>query len=165
MKIRSAAPSDLDSIVEVFRACWNISYQDLLPSTVREDMTIEAAKNMWSGAVQPHPDRSTLIAEIEGKVVGIARFGIDPENDNSGHLFSLYIHPRYSGQGIGRALLQETIKQVREKGFTSQSLWVFKDNENAKKLYLSESFTPSGEIRTDPRWQIPEMKMVLNLEL
>ena len=162
MKIRSATPSDLDAIVEVFRACWSISYKDLLPLKVQQDMTLDVARHMWSAAVQPHADRSTLLTEFDDKVVGIARIGIDPDNANLGHLFSLYVHPDSSGKGFGRKLLLEAMRHIGQKGFTSQSLWVFKDNRTAKNLYLSEGFILTGEERIDPRWQIPETKMVLN---
>ena len=161
VKIRSATPSDLDSIVEVFRSCWNISYSGLLPQKVQEEMTIAAAKDMWSAAVNPHHNRTTILADTNKKVAGMARFGIDPDNEELGHLFSLYVHPESSGQGIGRALLLESIKRLNNDGFVSLSLWVFRDNDIAKKLYSSEGFSPNGEVRIDPRWQIPEMKMVL----
>lgn len=127
-------------------------------------MTVDAARKMWSAAVQPHADRSTLLAELDEKVVGIARFGTDPDNANLGHLFSLYVHPESSGKGIGRKLLVEALHNIQQKGFASESLWVFKDNETAKNLYLSQGFTFTGEERIDPRWQIPEIKMVLNSE-
>ena len=161
MKIRTATPRDLDAIVEVFRACWNLSYAELLPNEVRADMTQERAREMWSAAVTSHPDRTTLVVELEGSVVAIARIGIDPNDGKSGHLFSLYVHPGNSGQGIGRALLIEAMKRLSEQGFARRTLWVFRDNAIAQKLYSSFGFIPSGAEKTDPRWKIPEIEMEL----
>lgn len=161
VNIRNATPLDLDAIVEVFRACWNISYSDLLPEDVRADMTPEKAREMWGAAVTPHPDRTTLLVELESKVVAIARIGIDPNDGESGHLFSLYVHPSHSGRGIGRTLLLEAMKQLTEQGFQRRTLWVFKNNLNAQKLYSSLGFTPTGAEKTDPRWKIPEIELEL----
>ena len=162
MKIRTTSPSDLDAIVEVFRACWTLSYADLLPLQVREEMSEDKARDMWRGAVEPHADRSTLLADIDGKVVGVARIGSDPNDQTRGHLFSLYVHPDFAGRGIGRALLTEAMSQLHDRGFALRTLWVFKDNESAQGLYKSFGFMPTGEEKTDPRWQIPEIEMILN---
>ena len=161
VKIRTATPRDLDAIVDVFRGCWNISYSELLPHDVREGMTSEKAREMWGASVTPHPDRTTLVVEIADSVVAVARIGIDPNDGMSGHLFSLYVHPNSSGKGIGRALLLEAMKQLAEQGFIRRTLWVFRDNAAAKNLYISIGFIPSGEEKTDPRWKIPEIEMVL----
>ncbi|MEY3736763.1 MAG: hypothetical protein RLZZ251_479 [Actinomycetota bacterium] len=161
MKIRTATPRDLDAIVEVFRACWNLSYAELLPNEVRADMTQEKAREMWGAAVTSHPDRTSLVVELEDLVVAIARIGIDPNDGKSGHLFSLYVHPGSSGQGIGRALLNEAMKRLSEQGVTRRTLWVFRDNAIAQKLYSSFGFIPSGAEKTDPRWKIPEIEMEL----
>ena len=165
MKIRTTTPRDLDAIVEVFLACWNISYEDLLPQSVRAEMSVEIAKNMWQGAVEPHPQRTTLVAEFQGAVVGVARIGIDPNDGVSGHLFSLYVHPDFSGRGIGRTLLIEAMTQLRTQGFSRRTLWVFRDNVHAQKLYTSIGFIPTNTEKIDPRWQIPEIEMALTSEL
>ena len=161
MKIRTAAPLDLDAIVEVFRACWSISYSELLPDDVRAEMTSEKAREMWGAAVTPHPDRTTLLVELDEKVVAIARIGIDPNDGTSGHLFSLYVHPENSGRGIGRTLLLEAMKRLTEHGFQRRTLWVFRDNVTAQNLYKSIGFIPTGTEKTDPRWKIPEIEMAL----
>ena len=124
-------------------------------------MTLEKAREMWCAAVTPHPDRTTLLVELEEKVVAIARIGIDPNDGTSGHLFSLYVHPENSGRGIGRTLLLEAMKRLTEHGFQRHTLWVFRDNAIAQKLYSSFGFIPSGAEKTDPRWKIPEIEMEL----
>jgi len=124
-------------------------------------MTSEKAREMWGASVTPHPDRTTLVVEIADSVVAVARIGIDPNDGMSGHLFSLYVHPNSSGKGIGRTLLLEAMKRLSEQGFTRRTLWVFRDNAIAQKLYSSFGFIPSGAEKTDPRWKIPEIEMEL----
>ena len=56
-------------------------------------------RELWSGAVLPHPDRETLVVEADGEIVGMARIGVDPLNSTRGHLFSLYISPIWLEKG------------------------------------------------------------------
>lgn len=161
-KIRTATSEDLGDIVEVFFECWQDSYQDLLPEDVRREMTKESAGDLWRPSLSPHPDRKTLLILSDTEVVGVARFGKDPQAPDRGHLFSLYIHPKYAGKGFGKALLAEVLQDLVTEGFTQTSLWVFKENQSAQGLYRKSGFLPTGIERTDERWKIPEIQMLRN---
>ena len=158
--IRPAEVDDLQAMVRLFRDCWNISYADLLPLDVREAMTEEAATELLKGAVVPHADRETLLIEVSGEVAGMARIGIDPDEAQRGHLFSLYISPRFAGQGLGKKLLTEALRRIKARGFTEISLWVFKENSTAQSLYEKLGFAPNGRERVDVRWKIPEIQLI-----
>lgn len=151
MEIRGATPEDLPKIISVFRQCWNESYKDLLPSSVRESMTEEAAHELWKSAVVPSVDRKTFVLDVDGQILGVARVGVDGEKT---HLFSLYIAPSAAGKGFGKALLEKVLE-----GSSTQTLWVFKENEVAQNLYKKFGFNFTGVERIDPRWQIPEVEM------
>lgn len=159
MIIREASAEDLELIVELFRACWNISYKDLLPETVRTAMDVNAARELWAKAFEPNSERATLVVDDAG-VFGVARIGRDPHVSSRGHLFSLYIHPQAAGKGFGRALLTAAMDELDKRGFAEKSLWVFRDNEIARSLYTTWGFKPTGVEKIDPRWQIPEIEMV-----
>lgn len=57
----------------------------------------------------------------------------------------------YRGRGIGRALMQRTLEDAREKGFTRVELTVRVDNERAKKLYEKFGFAVEGLCRRHMR--------------
>jgi len=160
-EIRNAEPSDLDAIVEVFLACWLVSYLDLLPSDVRNDMSPENARAIWESSLNPQLNREMLIAETEDGIVGIALIGQDEVNPGFGHVFSLYVHPNQSRGGIGKALLTESIKRLHSSGFEEITLWVFKDNAIAEGLYKKFGFQVTGGQYTDQRWKIPQIEMRL----
>jgi ribosomal protein S18 acetylase RimI-like enzyme len=164
LTVREATSADLTTIVDIFLACWRESYQDLLPVEVRDAMTFEAARELWSPATQFQSDRQTFIAEVGELPVGIARIGINPEDPDRGHLFSLYIHPKYAGKGLGKVFLATVIEKMRKHNFAQISLWVFKENLSAQRLYRKSGFLPTGNERTDERWKIPEIEM-LNSEI
>lgn len=158
--VRKATTADLDSLVDIFRACWLTSYKEILPQSVRDEMSVEKAREMWALSVKPHPERTTFVIELDGRVVGVARVGSDVSNLARGHLFSLYVHPDNAGRGLGKILLRHALASLREIGFEEITLWVFKNNAPTRNLYSSLGFQETGQERIDERWKNPEIEML-----
>lgn len=158
--VRPASESDLDSLVTIFRACWLTSYKDILPRSVRDEMSVEKAREMWALSLTPHPDRTTFVIELNGTVVGVARVGRDVLNSGRGHLFSLYVHPDNAGRGLGKSLLRQALHSLRDIGYEEITLWVFTNNAPTRNLYSSLGFQETGQERIDDRWKNPEIEML-----
>ncbi|MDP1852452.1 MAG: GNAT family N-acetyltransferase [Candidatus Planktophila sp.] len=158
--VRQATTADLDSLVKIFRACWLTSYKDILPESVRDEMSVEKAHQMWAHSVAPHAARTTFVIELAGQVVGVTRVGSDESNSMRGHLFSLYVHPDNAGRGLGKILLKHALASLREIGFEEITLWVFKNNAPTRHLYRSLGFQETGQERIDDRWKNPEIEML-----
>ena len=160
MVIRPVTSQDLGSLVTIFRACWNVSYRDLISETVRNAMDIDAATKLLTNAVNPNPGRYTLIATEGEYGLGFASFGSDLDDLTKGHLFSLYVSPESAGKGVGSKLLNEVISELGKIGKPEITLWVFKENPTAIGLYRKFSFVETGREKTDERWQIPQIEML-----
>lgn len=160
MKVRPGKAEDLDAVVRIFRTCWQESYRDLLSEDVRTAMSVEKAEELWRPALTSKSDRETLIACIAENPIGVARIGGDSDFPDRGHLFSLYIEPKYAGKGFGKALLAAALSRLSERGSKEISLWVFKANLGAIGLYRKMGFEPTGRERTDTRWQSLEIEML-----
>lgn len=159
MLIRPVENSDLGSLVTVFRACWNISYRDLISAEVREAMDIATTTNLLSASANPKPGRFTLVA-IEDETLGFASFGNDAEDESRGHLFSLYVSPESASKGVGSKLLTEVIAHLEQLNKQEITLWVFKENPTAIGLYRKFGFSENGREKTDERLQIPQIEML-----
>ena len=160
MLIRPVTSQDLGSLVTIFRACWNVSYRDLISEAVRDAMDVEAATKLLTNAVNPNPGRYTLIATEWEAGLGFASFGSDPEDATRGHLYSLYVSPESAGKGVGFELLNEVISELGKIGKPEITLWVFKENPIAIGLYRKSGFVETGREKTDERWQIPQIEML-----
>jgi ribosomal protein S18 acetylase RimI-like enzyme len=158
--IRPVTSQDLGSLVTIFRACWNISYRDLISESVRDAMDVEAATKLLTNAVNPNPGRYTLIATEGETGLGFASFGSDPEDATKGHLYSLYVSPESAGKGVGFKLLNEVISELGKIGKPEITLWVFKENPIAIGLYRKSGFVETSHEKTDERWQIPQIEML-----
>ena len=160
MVIRPVTSQDLGSLVTIFRACWNISYRDLISESVRDAMDVEAATKLLTNVVNPNPGRYTLIATEGETGLGFASFGSDSDDATKGHLYSLYVSPESAGKGVGSKLLAEVITALEQIDKAEITLWVFKENPTAIGLYRKFGFVESGREKTDERWQIPQIEML-----
>jgi ribosomal protein S18 acetylase RimI-like enzyme len=154
--VRPAAVDDVDAMTRVFLACWHDSYAGLLPPDIRDLYTADSAGEMWRRVPLHH----VLVAEVSGRgVLGMVRFGADPDDSRRGHVFSLYVHPDSQGLGLGRALLTAATEALVARGHTQATLWVFTDNAAARGFYTRLGWLPDGTTRTEAAYRLPEIRL------
>jgi len=108
MLIRDFEVSDIDEIVEILKLNNQYGHPEVDgPEAMKRVKTCEAAV--------------FLVSEVNGKIVGLAR-GVYDGSRAIIHLLS--VHPTYQGQGIGTALVRETVKRFEEKGAPTVSATV-----------------------------------------
>lgn len=90
------------------------------------------------------PDSFTLGAfKTDGQLLGTVSFERETRAKmrHKGLLYRMYVHSDASGKGLGRQLIQETVKRAKEiKGLEQINLTVVASNLKAKHLYSSEGF-------------------------
>jgi len=85
-----------------------------------------------------------LVAEEDGRPVGLA-FGIfDKERPKIGHIGGMWVDPLTRGQGAGRALLDSAIAWGRSRALDRLELWVTEGNVAATRMYERAGFTDTG---------------------
>jgi GNAT superfamily N-acetyltransferase len=105
-----------------------------------------------------------LIAETEGRPMGLA-FGLfDKERPKTGHVGGMWVEPAARGQGAGRALLEAAIAWGRSRDLDRLELWVTEGNVAATRLYEPAGFTDTGRRDTLPSNRTLQIvQMALNL--
>lgn len=105
-------------------------------------------------------DQTILIAEVDGRPVGMAGgFRPDPESGDR-QFFGLWIEPEVRGTGLGESLVEAVSAWAGEVGARRLMLWVTEINTPAVKLYERLGFERSGVRQTlpsDPRLSEIEM--------
>ena len=120
MRLRRAEQEDAPAVAEVFLA----SFRSLafLP-IVHDDADTRAWASSWLV-----PETELWVAE-EDEIVGFMALNDDV-------LGWLYVHPRWQNRGVGTELLEKA-KELRPDGF---ELWVFQQNEGARRFYERHDF-------------------------
>lgn len=157
--IRSLRADDLPEAAALVDAAFHAAYRTLLPPTALATMSPDYLLAKWTTA-----EDSAFIGLLrDGRLAGVARVGSDPESRTTGHVFSLYVHPRQQGHGFGKLLLQAATDELRSAGYSEASLWVFEANVRANVLYRRAGWLPTGRARVEPEWEIPQIELQLAL--
>lgn len=80
---------------------------------------------------------TTYVALLKDRIVGKVRLEV---LEGEGGIFGLGVLPEYRGRGYGKALLENSVAELKTQGAERVFLQVLTENENALGLYLNTGF-------------------------
>jgi len=156
IKIRRAGLDDALSIAKVHVAAWRAAYEGLFDGAAIARRSVEIREDQWRRGLAWPEERGLLVwvAEDEGQIVGFISAG--PGEDATapsavGEVYTLYLEPSRIGQGVGRALMLESLDELKRRGFTEAILWVLADNTRARRFYEAAGLSWDGTERIKDR--------------
>lgn len=84
-------------------------------------------------------DRDLVVEAPDGQFAAFCIFWLDDVN-RVGYFEPVGVHPDFRRQGLGTALIQEGLRQMKERGMGVASVCVESDNPSAQKFYESVGF-------------------------
>lgn len=148
VNIRSALPIDLPAMVAIKHDAGLAAWQHILPPEVIETLPFPPR---WGEAIaSPDPRTSTLLAELDGRVVGFAITRPSGDVDASpqtGELDGFYSDPAVWGIGAGRALLAWATDRLTDAGFREATLWTAELNHRPRRIYEVAGWRVDGAQR------------------
>jgi len=140
--IRLAEPKDLEAILDITRRAW-------AESTVHkllEDRHGVIGGKPWHEhkcdeihAMGEADWSRVLVCEEEGRVVGYAGWGYDPER-RVGEVSNNAVDPDFQGRGIATALIARVVERLREQGARVLVVRTFAENRAARQVYEKMGF-------------------------
>ena len=92
----------------------------------------------WRRLLDPLVDVHGLVAERDGRIVGISHYLFHPSTwSRAGYCYleDLYVDPGVRGGGIGRALIEAVYQAADARGADEVYWFTQTHNETARKLY------------------------------
>ena len=114
--VRMARPEDEEAVRRV---------GDEAFATVRSVYRPDPAAHANLSAIAPALER--VVAEVDGQVVGTARFGVFGD---SLRIIGLGVVPQFRRQGVARALIEELARVAKEKGCGALALYTITKTGN-----------------------------------
>ena len=140
VEIRHATKSDLDGVLEIFN-------QEIVSDVMAWDIEpIEGPDHEQWFEAHSQPEYPLLVAEANSKIVGwasLSRWAHHGAYDRTVET-SVYVHQNEQGQGIGRSLLMELIKESKK---TSHHVLIARSdaaNKASRQLHLRLGFRSIG---------------------
>ena len=149
--VREATVADADAIGRIQVETWRAAYSGLMPADALETASVAERQRMWRAGLSRElpPQRATFVAEAEGEVVGFASVGECREpGSEDGELYAIYLDQTRWGHGVGRSLLEQAERSLRDAGFEAALLWVLEGNARAIRFYERAGWQRSGR-KTD----------------
>jgi len=130
--IRMARPADAGAIAEIYVDSWRETYAGLLPSSSLTRMSKPDQTRHW----QRHLDQANLrnpvfvASDASSNLFGFASAG--PTRDQSlrfdAEIYTLYVAPGFTGQGIGTALMSSVFHLFSRSTSKGIIIWALADN-------------------------------------
>lgn len=158
--VRYAGIDDCDALGEIHSESLAFICAGIFPDEyIRQNFSCEKRKEGFRRELAlgyPH----TAILFKDDVPIGLFTYGESrhvPVVDSCIEIWRIYLRPGYIGMGLGTALMDWGLAELRKKGYKQAILWVLEDNHRARKFYERHGFAFDGNVR-DPGDGIRELR-------
>ncbi len=154
IKIRKATSEDAAGIAKVQVETWKTAYKGLMPDDYLNSLSAESKTAKWKEGIGDPKDKTYLVAELNGEVVGFCIVGPTRDEDANkeiGELYAIYVLKSHAGNGIGSKLMTNGLEILVNQGFKEATLWVLDTNSETRKWYESKGWTEDGKTKIDSK--------------
>jgi GNAT superfamily N-acetyltransferase len=148
--VRRAVPDDAAAIARAHVASWRAAYRGIVPDAVLDALSEERRATFWRGAIEADGAESVWVGVVGEEVVGFASAGPARDEDlgnGAGEVDAIYLVPEAWSLGIGRAMFEAAVADLRARGFDPLVLWVLSANRRGRGFYDSAGWRPDGAAR------------------
>lgn len=161
VQIRDAAPDDATAMGHLHVASWRESYAGLLPEILLADLSVAARVALWQTILDAPAARgvvAVLVAEVAGGLIGLASCGIQRDAalrkaGFDGEISALYLRQSHQRRGLGCRLMLRMAAALMDRGLSTASVWVMRENVGARAFYerfggeiVGEAIDQSGDV-------------------
>ncbi len=140
MQIRLASPEDVS---DIHRLIYELAVYEKAP----EEM-VATVDQINESLFNDHPVAFCHVAEVDGKIVGIALWFLNYSTwlGKPGiYLEDLFVQPEYRGHGIGKGFMKVLAQLCIERGYERFQWWVLNWNTPSIDFYKSLGAIPMDD--------------------
>jgi GNAT superfamily N-acetyltransferase len=141
----------------LFRRLWPRLSRDTVYRRFHSPLHTLPAETVRRLVTVDHDRREAVAAIVGGEVVGVARYDRSSEDPATAE-FAILVEDAWQGMGLGRQLLTELIALAAERGVTTLTATVQRDNDRVigliRRLLPRSTFTPDSDV-LDVRSRLP----------
>lgn len=147
--IRRIGKSDLKK-AKLFQEYINLLVKEPAMLLLNKKQTLQNEKDFINRTLLAQKNKSgvCIIAQHDGKIVGLSDVKLKPLAKNHIGLFGITVRQEYRGIGLGKYLMQEALKLAKKElpGLKIFELEVYEINKPARALYKKMGFKDVAKI-------------------
>ncbi len=146
--VRAATSADLPALGRLGAMLVRVHHEFDQARFIAASPETEALYAEYLGSQLANPDVVILVAEWAGQVAGytyaaLEGFDYMALRGPAGVGHDLMVDPAYRGRGIGRALLEATLAELRARGASQFVLFAAERNDAAQRMFAAAGFRPT----------------------
>ena len=149
--IRKALPEDAVAFTDCHIYCWQTAYKGIVPGEFLENMTTEKEQRVeqYKRALADPGNCEYYCVMNAENMIGFLIINKSRNEDNSyiGEIWAIYLIEEFCGKGFGKDLLDFEIRELSRVEPKEIFLWVFEDNNRARRFYEKNRFSYDGTKR------------------
>lgn len=151
LKLRRATAGDADAIGALWDESARAGFGPLLPEG---HPLPEFDPGIFRALIQ-NPELHVLVADDAGEALGHTTFGKNRDDDvaaDVGEIRALFVRPAAWRRGVGSALMDRALVELRELGYAEATVWSFDANARANAFYEHHGFRRDGAEKREEVW-------------
>jgi GNAT superfamily N-acetyltransferase len=137
--IRPVVREDGPALARLEVRAWRWAYVDFVDDA--NMITVEGRERRW----REEPIDGAWVKDDGSGIAGVVQVGPDPRLPETGRLRGLYVEPAAQGAGLGTALYEHALAELRRAAHPRAVLWVFEANGHARGFYERRGWREDGE--------------------
>lgn len=168
--IRPVQADDAPTLARLHVRSWQWAYRGLIPDTYLDNMTdtVPRREAWWCEMLSGRMAGSRAwVAVRAGEIAGFATTCPSRDDDaesTTGELSAIYLGETAARQGIGRALHEHAIADLKGRGYAPITLWVLESNARARRFYEAMGWRPDGATKVESHGDIDLHEVRYRLE-
>jgi GNAT superfamily N-acetyltransferase len=136
---------------------WKAAFKSILPEDVLKKYTdLDRVTAIYKRLIEEKKGHGYIL-ELDGKAHCIAYWDKTRDADMPGYAELICIHSLQSNwrKGYGSRMMERLLEDIAAAGYADVMLWVFAQNERARKFYEAKGFIPTE--KTQPAFDSIEI--------
>lgn len=131
-------------LANILISAWRSGFQGILPDSVIEKYTQVSGVTAMFSQLLASGSGTMYLATLDGKPMGLL-YWLEEQGD--ARIEALLSIPESWGKGVGAALMERALADIKAAGYSVIHVWPFADNRRARRFYEKQGFHPSGQTR------------------
>ena len=152
LRFRAAGPGDVPAVAGLHADSWQRHYRGAFSDAFLDHDVAAYLLPLWTGRLaSPDPRERTILAELDGAIVGLAHTFLDEDPAWGAFLDNLHVVHDLKRRGIGTRLLALAAQAVLDcSPFSGLYLWVLEQNSDARAFYTARGAVCVERLQVPP---------------